>query len=76
MRLEDVFADVFELPPDAFHDGSNQQNTEPWTSLGHVRLLVAIESRFGVRFSNAEMTTMRSLGDIREVLSGRGAGVA
>jgi acyl carrier protein len=76
MRLEDVFADVFEQPAESFGDGSSQENTETWTSLGHVKLLVAIETCFGVRFSNAEMATMRSLGDIRAVLAQKGMRVA
>jgi acyl carrier protein len=75
-RLEDVFADVFEQPATVFHEGSNQENTETWTSLGHVKLLVAIEAGYGIRFSNAEMATMRSLADIRAVLTTRGVKVA
>jgi acyl carrier protein len=76
MRLEEVFADVFETPADSFHDRSSQENTANWTSLQHVKLMVAIEARYGIRFSNAEMATMRSLGDIRAVLENRGAKVA
>jgi len=76
MRLEDVFADVFEQPAGSFHEDSSQENTETWTSLGHVRLLVAIEAGYGIRFSNAEMATMRSLADIRAALEGRGVKVA
>jgi acyl carrier protein len=76
MRLESLFADVFEQPADSFDDGSNQDNTESWTSLGHVKLLVAIEGGYGIRFSNAEMATMRSLGDIRAVLANKGMRVA
>ena len=76
MRLEDVFADVFEQPADSFDDASSQETTANWTSLGHVKLLVAVETTFGVRFSNAEMATMRSLGDIRAVLTTKGTKVA
>lgn len=76
MRLEEVFADVFEQPAGAFHDDSSQENTENWTSLANVRLLVALEGAFDVRFTNAEMATMRSLRDIRTVLESRGALVA
>ena len=76
MRLEDVFADVLEQPAEVFDDSSDQQNTPNWTSLANVRLLVALEGAFGVRFSNAEMATMRSLGDIRSVLATKGVAVA
>lgn len=73
MRLEDVFADVFERPADSFDDRTSQQNIENWTSMANVRLLVAVEAAFGIRFSNAEMAAMHSLGDIRAVLSTKGA---
>jgi acyl carrier protein len=72
MRVEDVLATVLEQPADSFTDESSSENVMTWTSLRHVTLLIEIENEFGIRFSNAEMTTMRSLGDIRAVLKRKG----
>jgi acyl carrier protein len=46
-----------------------------WTSLRHVTLLVEVENEYGIRFSNAEMATMRSVGDIRTALRKKGVQV-
>jgi acyl carrier protein len=71
MSLEDVFERVLEEPADSFNDDSSPDTVLTWTSLRHVTLLVEIENEYGTRFSNAEMTTMRSMGDIRAALAKR-----
>ncbi|AQZ63359.1 unnamed protein product [[Actinomadura] parvosata subsp. kistnae] len=76
MRLEDVLATVLEQPADSFTDESSSENVLSWTSLRHVTLLIEIENEFGIRFTNAEMTTMRSLGDIRAALERKGVAAA
>jgi acyl carrier protein len=72
MRLVEVFAKVFEEPADEFNDESTQDTVLNWTSMRHVALLVEIERSYGIRFSNAEMTAMRSMGDIRTALTRKG----
>jgi acyl carrier protein len=76
MRLEDVFADVFEEPVDRFHEESTPETVFKWTSLMHITLLMEIETAFGVEFSNAEMITLRSLGEIRAALASKGVAAA
>jgi acyl carrier protein len=76
MSLADVFAKVFEEPADTFTDDSTQETVLNWTSLRHVTLLVELENTYGIRFTNPEMTTMRSMGDIRTALKGKGVDVS
>jgi len=73
MVLADVFAQVFVQPAETFTDESNQDSVLGWTSLQHVTLLINVENAYGVRFSNAELATMRSMGDIRAALARKGA---
>lgn len=72
MRLVDVFARVFRQPAEGFTDDANKDTVVDWTSMGHVTLLVELEREYDVRFSNAEMATMRSVGEIRSALAGKG----
>jgi len=72
MALEDLFAKVFEQPAQAFTDDSSAQNVVTWTSLRHVTLLMEIENAYNTRFTNTEMASMRSLGDIRTALTKKG----
>ncbi len=76
MRLEDVFADVFEEPADRFHEDSTPETVFKWTSLMHITLLMEIETAYDVQFSNSEMITLRSLGDIRAALARKGVAAA
>jgi acyl carrier protein len=75
MRLEAVLARVMEEPEDTFTDESSPDTVLNWTSLRNVTLLVEIENEFDIRFSIAEMTTMRSVGDIRAALAEHGVTV-
>ena len=76
MRLEEVFADVFEEPADQFREDSSPDSIFKWTSLMHITLLMEIENAYRIRFSNAEMITLRSLGDIRTALARKGVEAA
>ena len=43
-----------------------------WDSLGHYNLLLLIEESYGVRFTMEEMSGMKTLAEISEVLSKKG----
>jgi acyl carrier protein len=75
MRLHDVLARVLDEPADQLTDDSSPDNVLNWTSMRHVTLLIEIENAYGIRFTNAEMTTMRSLGDIKAAIAGKGVEV-
>lgn len=75
MRLEKIFAEVLDVPAHTISDDASQDNLGEWTSLRNVTLLVTIEQQYGIRFSTAEMTTMRSVGDIRSALARKGVAV-
>ncbi len=58
--MEDVF-DVDDLRVDA---STTADQVEEWDSLSHVRLIVAIERKFGIRFKNAEIEALMNVGDL------------
>jgi acyl carrier protein len=39
-----------------------------WDSLSHVRILVAIEAEYGVRFSTLEVLNVKQVGDLQELI--------
>lgn len=75
MRLEAVLARVLDEPVDSFTEDSSPDNMWKWTSLRNVTLLIEIENEFDIRFSNTEMSTIRTLGDIRAALAKKGVAV-
>lgn len=35
---------------------------EGWDSLAHVRIMIAVEQRFGIRFTTSEITALKDIG--------------
>ncbi len=44
-----------------------------WDSVIHLTLLLTVESHFGIAFSSEEMVSMKTVGEMAEVLQKRGA---
>ncbi|WP_433272594.1 acyl carrier protein [Actinosynnema sp. CS-041913] len=76
MRLTEVVGRVLDLDPAELTDDSSRDTILKWTSMHHVKLLVEIESAYGIRFSNPEMASMQTIGDVRASLLRHGAEVS
>jgi acyl carrier protein len=73
MKPEAVVAGVFGKSPDDITDYSSPENITEWDSLGHVTLIIELESAFGVSFSPEETVGLISVGEIKRVLLSHGA---
>lgn len=65
-RLESVFQDVFGDEAIRLHDEMTADEIEAWDSLQHIRLLLAIEGEFSIRFAVGEGTSVRNVGELIE----------
>lgn len=59
-KLQNVFREVFELPPGADVASLRQGKSEKWDSLAHVSLVAAIESEFGTSLDASTMLRIKS----------------
>ena len=41
---------------------------EGWDSFNHINIVVAIESKFGIKFHTAEVEELRNVGDLVELV--------
>ena len=62
--LTDIFREVFDddditLSPELTADG-----VDGWDSLSHVNLIVTIETRFNIKFSQKELLTFKNVGGL------------
>ncbi len=74
VNIEDVrrtIASTFEIPVERVRDDSSTETIEQWDSVGHIDLVMALELRFGLRFTVEEITRLRSFGSICQVLGGK-----
>jgi acyl carrier protein len=68
MQLYQIIGNVLGVDPSDLSEESNAQNTPKWDSQRHIEVVFAIENAFHVRFTMPEITTLRKLGDIRQLL--------
>ncbi|RBP17760.1 acyl carrier protein [Roseiarcus fermentans] len=64
--IREIMADVFDMDVDdvVVTPDTTADDIEEWDSLSHIRLIVAVERRFKVKFTNAEIERLRRVGDL------------
>ncbi len=63
-RLNRVFCEVFDDDTIRISPAMMASDVDGWDSLSHVNLIVAIEARFAIRFSQKELLTFKNVGDL------------
>jgi len=62
-NVQDVFREVFEDQTLRITRETTAEDVEGWDSFAHVNLIMALETRFGVKFKLAELQQMANVGD-------------
>jgi acyl carrier protein len=65
--LAKVFRRVFDDEV-VITEATTARDIAGWDSLNHVRLMVAVEKVFRVRFSSGEVSDLKSVGDLKKTL--------
>lgn len=65
-QLQAVFAEVFRISPTEIHPGTQFGELPQWDSMGHMDMLVALESNFGVEISAETISQLVSIPAIVE----------
>lgn len=71
-RLNEVFRDVFDDDSICVNAETTAEDIEDWDSLNHITLIDAVESEFGVRFTMGEVSGMKNVGEMAEIIKVRG----
>jgi acyl carrier protein len=75
--LNSVFRRVFENDTLLITDEMTAQDVPEWDSLAHINLIVEIEEEFGLRFTVDDISGLRNVGEMIELverkLAARGA---
>lgn len=70
--LKAIFADVFGVTAAEYSDDLSPDTLTDWDSLGHIRLVSAMEDKLALTFETAEIMDMATVGAIKEILQRRG----
>lgn len=67
-QLDEVFQDVFDDESIHVNDSTTADDIEDWDSLEHINLVVAIENKFGIKFNMNEVTSMKNVGEMVDII--------
>ena len=70
-RLNNVFRDVFDDESIIVKPETTSKDIEDWDSLEHINLVVAVEQEFGIKFNMNEVTTMKNVREMVDIIKSR-----
>lgn len=70
-RLTPMAQRIFEKPDLELSDNLSSETVDTWTSLAFMQFLSAIEEDLGIRFKMMELLSLKTMGDIIDVLAKR-----
>jgi len=63
-KLQAIFQEVFDDPELEISPETTANDVDGWDSLSHVNLILAVETRFHITFSQKELMTFQNVGDL------------
>lgn len=70
-NLNEIFRDVFDDEDINVNEDTTSADVEGWDSLEHINLIVAVEKHFNMKFSMGEVTTMKNVGAMVDIIEAR-----
>jgi acyl carrier protein len=70
-QIKTVLANVLGVPSAQIADDASVDNMETWDSLRQIRLLMAVEEKFGVTFTDDEISNLTSLSALVDAVQRR-----
>lgn len=70
-KLDEVFQDVFDDDEIRVNEETTANYIEDWDSLEHINLVVAVEKCFDIKFTMGEVTSMKNVGEMVDIIMER-----
>ena len=71
-RLNDIFRDVFGDDSITVNEATTSDDIDDWDSIEHINLIGAVEDEFGLRFRMREVSGMKNVGEMIDIICERG----
>ncbi len=62
--VRQIMEDVFDRDDLSITPSTTAKDVDGWDSLSHVRLIVALERKFKIKFKNSEIEGLMNVGDL------------
>jgi acyl carrier protein len=66
-----VVSKILHLPLDQITDDSTSNTVDEWDSLGHMKIILALEEEFGLTFDNSQIAEMTSISMISSIIEAK-----
>ncbi|MGN1404516.1 MAG: acyl carrier protein [Ruminococcus sp.] len=73
-KLNEIFQDVFDDDSLVITDQTTANDIDDWDSLEHINLIEAVEKEFGMKFRMQEVSSMKNVGEMAEIVAARATG--
>jgi acyl carrier protein len=80
MSTDTIYADLTGIFRDVFDDEGivvtpllTADDVDEWDSLSHIRLVLAVERKFGLKFSAAEVSRLKNVGEFAALIVSKAA---
>lgn len=70
-KITELMRELAENDDVVLTEGSTADDVEEWDSLLQVRLIVAIEAEYGIRFETKEITSPKNVGELIDLIEGK-----
>ncbi len=71
-ELNLIFRDVLDQDSISLTLATTALDIEEWDSISHIQIIVAIEKRFKIKFTAAEIQSFKNVGDIIQAIQSKG----
>ena len=72
-QLEEVFREVFDDDEIQLSAETTADDIEGWDSLSHVNLIIAVEMKFDIEFTQSEIRSFSNVGEMAKCIEGKTA---
>jgi acyl carrier protein len=62
--VQEIFRQVFDDAVMAVNPDTSRRDVADWDSVAHVKLILSFEEEFGIRFSEDDISSIQTVGDI------------
>jgi acyl carrier protein len=67
-HVQNIFRDIFDDDFMIVEDKTNSEEVEDWDSLNHINLVSAIEKELKIKFSLGELTSLKDVGEMVDLI--------
>ena len=71
-RIEEIVRDELDDESIALTEQTRASDVDGWDSLAHVRIVIAVETAFGLRFDTSDIGALKTVGDLAALVERSG----